>query len=355
MKSISFAAVIVLLICLATGCAVPLHQKWVDNVKAVGWDSNNRPVALAQEEKFNQYFMLLGPDGGMEKKYQIDRGSFVLITPDEKKKLDPKALGNWDKQRCSLEMARWNREQGCFLALVSIMVGPYYETEKIGFTVDEKGKFEQFYVAERSADYDISPDGRDLYRLWYRKDDEGVFRYPVYERIDASTGDIDGYQSPLMKEQIRIENYFNKPDSFPCQPEFSSLSPDNNQLVMSCLDDDSSSIWLFDEEQGIRSLAIVPFSVDSANDFRHPKSSFEELKFRYLYPRPTLAWSPDQSRVYYCRGLGADGYVIDVSSGEMISHSPGLLVAAWSPDGKAIAGIVDGKLTVWYPNPASED
>jgi hypothetical protein len=348
------AAGILAVALLVSGCAVPLSEVRVDRVEAVGFDKDNKPIALAQEINLSKIYMVMGPDGAMETNDLVSRGPLVLLTEKSRRIVKPegtlKHAGDIE-----LKMAQWMADNRGFAVLLSVPVGKYYDHEEYGVNIDEHGGFRTFYDWQHPASYMMSPDGLELFRRWITPEE----RTYVFQSIATSTGVIEDVDTSWETLAMRISlGATMDMDWLPCARSYHAhrfvLSPDRQLMAMSCMDgkneesSENCEIWLIDELRQPRQLASVPACPAPTVD------EYDDLRQRYTYVYHTLAWSPDQTRLYFCELPGAPGYVIDIATGAVTSHTPGLVSAAWSRDGQTVAGMIDGTLTTWHPGDGAE-
>jgi WD40 repeat protein len=342
MKGSSYKILVLAVISVAAGCAVPLARRQIDHVIAIGWTPENHPVALAQEIELNKHFWIVTPEGAMETNQTISHGRLVLLSDGSRTRVK---LRFDDGRRGDFELvdARAIAGERRFAALVSRADTSLIFEDEYGFTIDFDGQAGQFYRSERYAEYVFTPDGSALCRLWNPPRESAR----VIESVDIATGEIRPLESLMLEVELAFNADRSGPDWLPCESDYrntrSCLSPDGALLTFSCDNGDSCSIWLTRADLSTIRLATV-------QSFSPPATEgLDELEARYLYSFHTLAWSPDQSRLYFCQSPGASGYVINVSTGIMISHHPGFMAASWSPDGNSLAGVRGNRLTVWTP------
>jgi hypothetical protein len=325
-----------------SGCGFPMARRQVDEVYAIGWDHDQRPVALAQETTFYKDYVLLSPDGGMETRHTLSHGRLVLLSGNRRIRVGRSVLPHGDNALYLLQ-ARAVRGGTSFMALIGVPDKTMIFQDEFGLLIDSVGGVNTFYAAERHTRYEISPDGRALYRTWSTPDDH---KY-MFEAVDVATGEAQLADYPLLEGVLNPRTRSEVWDWGPCQSKnhkkIMSVSPRGDLIAGGCADDNSCLIWICDSSLHSRQVAVLPSFVPP------PTKGLDELERRYLYGRLSLAWSPDQTRLYFCQMPGADGYLIDIATGEVISHHPGLMAASWSPDGLLTAGVADNKLTVWRP------
>ena len=205
---------------------------------------------------------------------------------------------------------------------------------------------DEFYESEGYANYAFAPDGHELYRIWHTQSGD----QRVYDCVSITTGDIVPLESPLPEAEVSFNADMSNQDWLPCESSYrktrSCLAPDGSVLALSCDDGDSCTIWLTYADTTSARLATVPSYVAPE------AKGLDDLEARYPYH--TLAWSPDQTWLYFCQSPGALGYVINLLTGDIIAHEPGLQAASWSPDGVSLAGMTGNQLTVWTPAEAVE-
>lgn len=347
MKSNSHTILVLAVVSLSAGCAVPIARRQVDHVMAIGWTPENRPVALAQEFRLNELFGIVTPEGAMETSQTVSHGRLVLLS-DESRTRVKLSFDDGRQDDFELEDARAVAGEQRFVALLSRHDTSLIFEDEFGFTIGFDGLAGQFYRSERHAEYVFAPDGSELCRLWNPPRDSAR----ILESVDVTTGEMRPLESLMLETELVFNSDRTGPDWLPCESDYrntrSCLSPDGTLLAFSCDDGDSCSIWLTHADLSTIRLATI-------QSFPPPVvEGLDELEARYMYRFHTLAWSPDQSRLYFCPSPGASGYAIDVKTGSMISHHPGFMAASWSPDGSSLAGVRGNKLTVWTPLRAAE-
>lgn len=329
---------IVILACTlgaTTISCIPISVKRVDHIVAVAWTGVSEPIALAERAMLGEIAYAVNPEGpgvygfGDERALILIKGRQRHVLPINipgAKTFDVvDAVLRADGDGFLVVLSAFVRgsdvpshnEYHCLIAQFDGLVSPCIVPQ--GYLLSGFGLH-------------LVPGGQEV--VVRRRDNTGSW----FEYLNVDTGEVYSLDSPF-------PTFFDKP---PCSIRHKQLSPKQDTLAFVCwmpgLDVRNTGLWVIDE-QGPPTLL---YEADDTATGLHRLERHRRLEDMITGPRDeySLAWSPAQDRLYYCGGRLATGVVVSLGGAAPVLHRPCLLQAAWSADGRRLAGVIDSKLAV---------
>jgi hypothetical protein len=302
------AACAVALACLL-GCGYR-HATEFDNILAAGWTSDGVAISLAQHVTIKSDMRIPLPDA-QDPRY--DLGPFVLLGADGRRRMVAPELSDWWQPRWVAA-----RSAGHGFVMRATKGAPGHEQD-VCLIVDESGATHACSftsTVDRSGTRVLFLPATDQVLLWNERDSAG-------EALDLDTGrrSVASVFVPSGFAQDR-----------PCRDRsYAALSPKGDAWALVCQDE----LWVLDARTEHRfSVEAPPFLLSTTGE---PLDVIDDL-LRPWSQRYGLAWSPDQQVVYWCAGPGRKAVFASTQNGSTKSADRCVTGAAWSPDGRSIAG-----------------
>lgn len=334
---------------------VPIKHRELRHVVATGWDRDGKPMALAQQASLTKWALAASPDGpGISEHFR--RGSFLLLRDGRTVPLELAVPGavelSVDKSRASGDGFLL-----LFRADVPTEADPLAHSHHCAL-IGADGSVSKCRTPE-GADIPwwavfVLPGGREVW--WIDSEPDEETRALAFS---LDTGELTRVTDDFLRLRT-ARAHPEDPGSIPCEPDHAQLSPQRDLWAIRCGfargEEWWSGLWVLDRSGEMRLVHQLRSAPDDAVRRVRARERFERtLEDMVTEPEEEsgLAWSPDQSRLYWCPGRYLAGAVISVQNRSFIPHEPCFVLPSWSPDGKRIVGVAQSKLEVWELPPGN--
>lgn len=330
----------------ACSCAcvgIPLQRTTMDHIVATGWAHGGAPVVLAREVRLKKTAYVASPEGGgVFDDYDV--GEFVLLEAGARIPVDIPRV----KDILHVSDVAARPGQDIFVMLVHALVEGQVTSREDCYVVQFDGSARPCplpagYVIGGSFSY-ISPDGREIRSRRHRSKD------PWFQALDIDTGGVETIPNSFLTLGLRAPL-----DGTPSPCEFDRvlLSPSAARWAAICIlpvgGRPTRGIWILEPDAPPR-LAYRFETWDPpipSTDTRPWALKAEQEMLWWPREATGLAWSPDETRLYYCGRGETEGVLLAFDDAPPVLHAPCLRLASWSPDGTTIAGATDAGFRTW--------
>jgi len=321
---------------------IPVHREGVNHVLATSWTNTGRLVVLAQQVRVGKTAWVVSPEGpGVSD--DVHFGDLLLMDENESvtTQVPLREKGEW-----ALQAFARPRGEG-FVAITSTPGNTRC------YLVTNDGSLS---ACSAPGGYNFAP--FEMYfspvpsELFSRQRFESGFRD---EAIDLRTGTVRPLDDQFLSLWIRSYHMLEHEQSTlkPCSMSRSRLSPREDRWAVICIStkdlEVKASLWVLERNALPSMVHEYPARTkdETLKQMQAQSGAPQRDMLRYLDEHYGLAWSSDETYLYWCLPSEQTGSVVYLDGRPPIESAPCLTLASWSPDGSQLAGLSGGQVRKW--------